>query len=141
MIYGPVTSQNNKKGVFLTDLVQGERVTMYVNDPINVEQSSTFTIKRVVYAYRGSNLGGEMDGNIGASEACNNNVACFYLNWQNPTRATGLIILPNGNTGCSGCLLNTTDNSFRPYFLTAFHCADTNQDDVLSNAERNNSED
>lgn len=141
VVYGPVTSENNKsEGVFLTDLIFGERVTMYVKEPSTAKNSSTFTIKRVVHAYRG--FDGAMNGGTpGASESCNNNVSCFYPLWSAPGRSVALILLSNGNEHCSGCMLNTVDNSFRPYFLTAFHCADSNQNDVLSTAERNNAED
>ena len=38
MVYGPVTSRSNKKeGVFLTDLIFGDRVTMYVKEPKNTK--------------------------------------------------------------------------------------------------------
>ena len=140
MVYGPVTSSSNKMdGVFLTDLIFGDRVTMYVRAPKGSKGSSTFTIKRVVHSYRGFN--GEMNGgNIGGSESCNNNVACFYPLWSAPGRSVALILLSNGAEHCSGCMLNTTDNSFRPYFLTAFHCADSNRNNVISTAERNSAQ-
>ncbi|NAS13574.1 T9SS type A sorting domain-containing protein [Poritiphilus flavus] len=141
MTYGPLTSMNNKiDGVFLTDLIFGERVTMYVTEPLDVKESSSFTIKRVVHAYRGLSAGEMTGGTPGASEACNNDLACFAA-WMQPGRSEALILLSNGNEHCSGCLLTTTDNAFRPFFLTAFHCADSNQNDVLSAGERNNAED
>ncbi len=140
MVYGPVTSTSNKKeDVFLTDLIFGDRVTVYVKEPKQSKRSSRFNIKRVVHAYRGFN--GEMTGGTpGSSESCNNNLACFYPLWSAPGQSVALTLLPNGNEHCSGCLLTTTDQSFRPYFLTAFHCADTNQNDVLSTTERNNAQ-
>ena len=141
MTYGPVTSENNKKkGVFLTDLVFGERVTMYVTEPTDVEDSSTFTIKRVVHAYRGLDQGEMTGGTPGASEDCNNDLACFAA-WMQAGSSEALILLSNGNEHCSGCLLTNTANNFRPFFLTAFHCADSNQNDVLSAVERINAED
>lgn len=140
MIYGPVTNDNNKeKGVFLTDLVFGDRVTMYVREPIETKTSSSFTIKRVVHAYRGLN-GGFTGGTPGASESCNNDLACFSA-WMQAGRSVALVLLSNGDEHCSGCLVNTTDNSLRPYFLTAFHCADSNENTILTSSERNNAED
>jgi hypothetical protein len=142
MIYGPVTSKNNnKEGIFLTDLIFGDRVTIYVKEPANVETSSTFTIKRVVHAYRGLNGQDMTGGTPGASEGCNNEVACFLAQWQQESRSVALILLANGNEHCSGCLVNTTDQSMRPFFLTAFHCADSSGNDALSTTERNNAED
>lgn len=141
MTYGPVTSENNKKkGVFLTDLVFGERVTMYVTEPLDVEDSSTFTIKKVVHAYRGLDQGEMTGGTPGASEACNNDLACFAA-WMLAGRSEALILLSSGTEHCSGCLLTNTANNFRPFFLTAFHCADSNQNDVLSAGERDSAED
>ncbi|MEM6684628.1 MAG: T9SS type A sorting domain-containing protein [Bacteroidota bacterium] len=141
MIYGPVTSESNKKeGVFLTDLVFGERVTMYIKEPSGAKNSSRFTINRIVHGYRG--YGGEMNGGTpGASEACNNDVACFLPEWRPQSQSVALILLSNGTEWCSGCLVNNTANDFRPFFLTAFHCADSNQNDALSTGERNNAED
>ncbi|WP_108804243.1 T9SS type A sorting domain-containing protein [Aquimarina sp. Aq107] len=140
MIYGPVTSESNKKkGVFLTDLIFGDRVIMYVKEPKNSENRSSFTIKRVVHAYRGLNSERTW-GTPGASEACNNDLACFNA-WVQTGNSVALVLLSSGAEHCSGCLLNSTDNSLRPYFLSAFHCADSNNNGTLSTSERNNAED
>lgn len=140
MTYGPVTNESNmKEGVFLTDLIQGERVTMYVHEPIEIEDSSKFTIKRVVHAYRGLGLGEMSGGNPGASESCNNDLACFS-SWLTTGYSEALVLLSNGNTHCSGCLLMSTDSGFRPFFLSAFHCIDTNKNGSLSSGEISNAQ-
>ncbi|WP_298516254.1 T9SS type A sorting domain-containing protein [uncultured Kordia sp.] len=140
MIYGPVTSEQNKtKGVFLTDVIFGDHVTMYVKEPSDSERSSKFTIKRVVHGYRGPDIQ-KAWGTPGASEFCNNDLACFSA-WINAGNSVALILLTSGTEWCSGCLVNSTDNSLRPYFLSAFHCADTNFNGTLSTTEKNNAGD
>jgi len=51
MLYGPVTSrENTKNGFFLTDLVQGDDVTIYLFEPTEKIGKSQLTIQRVVHA-------------------------------------------------------------------------------------------
>lgn len=68
MLYGPVTSkQNTKNGYFLTDLIQGDDVTIYLYEPNSKKGKSKLNIKRVVHAYK--NLFSNMAyGNLGGSE-------------------------------------------------------------------------
>lgn len=124
MLYGPVTSkQNTKNGYFLTDLIQGDDVTIYLFEPNSEKGKSKLTIKRVVHAYK--NLFSNMAyGNLGGSESCNNDIACFPV-WDEESDAVALVLLSNGTEWCSGSLLMTANQSFRPYFLSAFHCIDS----------------
>ena len=55
--------------------------------------------------------------------SCHNDIAC-YSDWSKEANAVALILLANGTSLCSGALVMTADNSFRPYLLTAFHCID-----------------
>jgi lysyl endopeptidase len=123
MLYGPVTSkQNTKNGYFLTDLIQGDNVTIYLYEPISEKGKSKLSIKRVVHAYK--NLFSNMAyGNLGGSESCNNDISCFPA-WDDESDAVALVLLANGTEWCSGSLLMTANQSFRPYFLSAFHCID-----------------
>lgn len=124
MLYGPVTSkQNTKNGYFLTDLIKGDDVIIYLFEPIDKKGQAQLTIKRVVHAYR--NLFQESYGNLGGSLSCNNNIACFPA-WDEESDAVALVLLSDGTELCSGSLLVTTDQSFKPYFLSAFHCIDIN---------------
>lgn len=138
VVYGPVTSLNNKdKGVFLTDIIPGERVTLFLKEPDN-DSKSDFTIKRVVHGYRG--IGEMLNGTPGASESCNNNIGCFGA-WDASSDAVALVLLSSGFEHCSGSLLMSTNNGFRPYFLSAFHCIDTNNNGAITAAERTAAED
>jgi hypothetical protein len=119
MLYGPATSkQNTKNGYFLTDLIQGDDVTIYLYEPNSEKEKSKLTVRRVVHAYK--NLFSSMAyGNLGGSESCNNDIACFPA-WDEESDAVALVLLSNGTEWCTGSLLMTANQSFRPYFLTYF---------------------
>jgi lysyl endopeptidase len=74
-------------------------------------------------------------GNLNGSESCENNIIC-WPDYFSESRAIALVLLSSGAELCSGSLLMSTDQSFRPYFLTAFHCIDiAPADGILSAAE------
>jgi lysyl endopeptidase len=51
ILYGPVTSkQNPKNGFFLTDLIMGDDVTIYLFEPYSEKGKTQLNIKRVVHA-------------------------------------------------------------------------------------------
>jgi hypothetical protein len=76
---------------------------------------------------------------IGSSSNCNVDVAC-HPEYSNEAKGVALVLLANGDEWCSGSLLMSTDMLFKPYFLTAFHCIDTNFDGSLSTSEKTNAQ-
>ena len=72
---------------------------------------------------------------IGDSEDCNNDVICFP-EYEKESNAIALVLLESGEEWCTGSLLMATDYSFKPYFLTAFHCIDTYRNGYLSASEK-----
>lgn len=125
VLYGPVTSDMiiQKRSTFLTDVIAGEQSTIYLYEPENHINESKLTIKRVVHGYRGTYVDKNY-GTVGASSSCNIDVAC-YPYYENESNAVGLTLLASGTEWCSGAMLMDTEYSFKPYFLTAFHCIDT----------------
>ena len=124
MLYGPVTSEHNtENGYFLTDLIQGDDVTIYLFEPSKELGKSRLTISRVVHAYK------NLFSGLGESDTCNNDVVCFP-SWDTESDAVALVLLSNGEEWCSGSLLITTDYSFKPYFLSAFHCIDIGDPEI-----------
>ena len=139
-VYGPVRRKDiASDGFFLTDLLAGSEATICLYEPIEQKGKSTLTIKRVVHGYRG--LTGVLYGDVGAFSDSNVDVAC-YPQWENESKAVGLVLLANGSALCSGSLLMSTDISFKPYFLTAFHCIDIDYplDRFLSLREKSEAE-
>ncbi len=131
MRYGPVTAaQNPENGRFLTDLVAGDNVTLYLYEPGDKIGQSTLTVSKVVHAYR------DLYASASTQLDCYNNVSC-YPDYDLESKAVAVILLSNGSSLCSGSLIMTANKSFDPYFLTAFHCLDNDKNGVLSSGERN----
>ncbi len=65
----------------------------------------------------------------GQAAPCQVDVTC-YPEWEQTSRAVALILFESGNSSyaCSGTLLNTRQQSFTPYFLTAAHCITSDSD-------------
>ncbi len=59
--------------------------------------------------------------------SCQLDVSC-YPEWAGTAPSVALIVFESQGATyeCSGTLLNTRDNSFTPYFLTAAHCVESN---------------
>jgi hypothetical protein len=139
VLYGPVTTKDiPKSGFFLTDIIPGNQVKIYIFEPSDVKGTSSLTIRRVVHGYRG-NLTSDPYGNVGGSESCHIDVAC-EPSYAEESNAVALVLLSGGSHWCSGSLQMSTDFSFKPYFLTAFHCADSNLNNALSSSEIANAE-
>ena len=136
VVYGPVTSEVlvPRESSFLTDIIPGSCSTIYLFEPLAKINESTLSIKRVIHGYRGFDFK-QIDRSRGDASSCNIDVAC-YPEYDEESKGVALVLLSNGVEWCSGALLMSTNLSFAPYFLTAFHCIDypyTN--DVLSDSE------
>jgi len=155
-VLGAYTSENNPaEGIFSTEMIQGESLTLeYIApaiyktkslmdvigtiqgdkitnntyNPLNADRPS-ISISTIVYVYRDVPHLAKYDPSkqtgFGTSNACEVNVNCSEgTNWQTEKKGVAEIwLLENGGWGwCSGTLINTTNNSGTPYFLTADHC-------------------
>ena len=138
--YGPVNADAiPKTGHFMTDLIPGQRVSLFLYEPYKVQGKSTLTISNVIHAYRGFDLKSFICYGIGSSSSCNVDVAC-HPEYEAESKALALVLLANGTEWCSGSLLMSTDYSFKPYFLTAFHCIDSNKSGYISDIEKEDAE-
>lgn len=120
MLYGPVVHENNTtSGYFLTDLIQGDNVTVYLFEPTASIGNSRLTIKRVVHGYK------DVFSEEKSLRSTNQHydVMC-YPEWSKEADAVVRLLTNMGTAFCSGSMLMTTDKSFKPYILTAFHCYD-----------------
>jgi hypothetical protein len=136
---GAFTSINNKGGRerpqgFATGLVYGDRITLEYFLPKDVTEKGVISIAYVIHGYRYIRLPENMEAGYGQSGSCQVNVNCSEgQNWQQEKNAVAMILV-NGNRWCSGSLINTTANDFRPLFLTADHCLGGNANDVKHDA-------
>lgn len=135
VLYGPVTSKDIPESpLFLTDIIPGSSSTIYLYEPTESLEQSSLSIVRIVHGYRGVFSEESIKG-LGSSAPCNVDVAC-HPEWQEEADAVACILLSGGDALCSGSLLMTTNLSFRPFLLTAFHCVDIDPvNAVISNSE------
>jgi hypothetical protein len=121
-VRGAFTSANNKEDrVFATALLKGESVVLEYYEPLSVKGQGVIHIGTFNHGYRGY---GENNAATGNSGNCMNDVNCSSnATWQTVKRAVGKWTR-NGNTWCSGTLMNNTNQDCRPLFLTANHCID-----------------
>lgn len=137
IVYGPVKSYMIGNGNhFLTDVIPDSKVTILLYEPSSSQGLSTLTIYKIVYGYRSSFIN-RNGGLVNSSETCNNDITCFP-EYMQESQAVALVLLSNGEEHCSGSLVMSTDMMYKPYFLTAFHCLDSNQNLVLSEEEKAN---
>lgn len=140
VVYGPVTSEVlvPREDTFLTDIIPGASSTIYLFEPLAKINESTLIIKRIVHGYRGFDFK-QTDKSLGDVRSCDIDVACSPT-YENESKGVALILLSNGYEWCSGSLMMSTNLSFDPYLLTAFHCIDTNGNGELSNSEKQDAE-
>lgn len=147
IIYGPVTSHNiPNDGFFLTDIIPDSIVTIYLFEPADQIGKSTLRIKKIVHGYHNMFTTNDNYGNPGGSANCNIPVENKFPEYEKEANAVALILLADGTSICSGSLVISTDMSFKPYLLTAFHCINTElivgspepTDMIISSSEENN---
>lgn len=124
-LIGAFTSYNNRTtGLFATQFIQGDEVTLEYYQPDYVNEEATFNITEIAYAYRYINF--ELVEN-GERDAwwCMINVACEEADdYRNELKGVTRISLKigGGYGWCSGSLINNTSWDRTPYVLTASHC-------------------
>ena len=139
VLYGPVTKETIPDNHhFLTDIIPGDAVTLFLYEPKEEEGNSKLTIKRIVHGYKSFGINGLKGHN--SSLPCNIDVSNYYPDYERESDAVALALSEDG-TCRSGFLVMTTDFSFKKYFMTAFHCIDKNpQNNIISEAEKETAE-
>lgn len=118
---GAFTDQNNSKdGIFATELLQGDFVTIEYQEPKEVIGQGVLELNQVIHGYRTPYGFGDAAGRW-----CHNNVNCSVgAPWTCEIDASMLIIVGGGS--CSGSVINNTNQDRKPYVLTANHCYNNN---------------
>ena len=125
-LLGSFTSENaSKENALGVGFIFSDRMIISYHEPAEVAGQGYLHINNITHGYRNAFVdieGLEKSGPFGNSGACNVNVNCPEgLPYGIQKRSVGLIVV-NGNSKCSGALINTTAQDERPYFLTARHC-------------------
>jgi len=123
---------------FLTDLIPGNTLNIDLFEPASKKGASRLHIRKVVHAYKNV-FQSISESSLKESGDCNNDINC-YTNWDKQSDAVAKVLLSNGTDLCSGSLLNNTAQNFRPFFLSAFHCIDSDYNGSLSTSEKNDAE-
>lgn len=124
-LLGSFTSENaSKENALGVGFVFSDRMIISYHEPAEVAGQGYLHINNITHGYRNAfvDIEGLEKSGFGNSGTCNVNVNCPEgLPYGIQKRSVGLIVV-NGNSKCSGALINTTAQDERPYFLTARHC-------------------
>jgi hypothetical protein len=125
-VIGAFTSQNNSKsGLFATELVPGDQMTLEYVQPIGSKEIPELHLNEITFAYRGVNFSNPNLYSPNSSGNCEVNVKCPEgTEWQDQKKGVTCIhVKRNGGTyWCTGSLINNTKIDNIPYILTANHC-------------------
>ncbi len=114
---------NSDRDKLPVSLVRGDELIIEYQEPVNVAFHGRLKVGEVNHDYRDIR-GYEPKDNNTTSHWCMNTPACFKEttdSYDDIGRSVVLIII-NGETACSGTLINNTLNDGKPYLLTASHC-------------------
>lgn len=131
MVFGPIKQSAIKNCPDLfTDNITGNSATIYLYEPNSQKGECSLTLSTIVYGYRNIN---EMKLNQTRSDNEHIDVSC-RPSWLCESDAVGLIKFEEPAGGSytyaygSGALVMTTNSSFAPYYLTAYHNLTENTD-------------
>ncbi len=117
---GAFTELNNNEYLQLpTAPVYGDEIIVEYQEPADAEFSGLLAIGEVNHDYRGLTLRSR-PGALASTADCHKDAIC-YPEYSEVTQATTLLII-NGNSYCTGCLVNNVEQDGTPYLLSAAHC-------------------
>ncbi|MBQ9201865.1 MAG: trypsin-like peptidase domain-containing protein [Bacteroidales bacterium] len=121
-VLGAFTSDNCPEGEdFPTSPVEGDEMMIEYQEPPGAEFPGELQIYEVNHDYRGLRSGTRFKY---LNMPCLPHVSCDNT-LQTASKSICLLIV-NGDTYCTGVLLNNTQQDGRPYLLTASHCLNNN---------------
>jgi hypothetical protein len=125
LVQGPYTAADRSSdGSLWPAMVLGDQLIIEVHLASAARADTIIEIGRVNHGYRF--FGEQATGKQGA---CNIDVACSEGDgWRRQIRSVGWYTLEGYET-CSGVMVNNTAGDLTPYFLTAWHCGITRQND------------
>ncbi|MGE5318232.1 MAG: T9SS type A sorting domain-containing protein [Chloroflexota bacterium] len=133
-LIGAFTAMNNRKnGLFATEPVKGESVIIELVHDINSE-NSLFRINEILVVYTPMTFSNLQSDNTlknikGDSDDCEVSTNCPEGDaWRDQINGVVRIMVKIGGTAywCTGSVMNNTALDFRPFILTADHCAVSN---------------
>lgn len=114
-----------KQNIISTETVVGDEAMIEYFEPNGTKEKVNFTIERIVYVYKNEPKNETTLNDFGGSGKCQVNVNCpegdEYKNQRNAVVYIR-IVTDFVTQYCTGTLVNTTKNDYKPYILTAMHC-------------------
>lgn len=113
---------NSELGILPVSPVQGDELIIEYQEPANAAFPGRLRVGEVNHDYRG--LKAKEPGLDHPRIWCMPALSCMQLatdKYNNVGRSVVLIII-DGETACTGTLINNTENDGKPYLLTASHC-------------------
>ncbi len=133
-LVGPITAaQNSPTNQCWSDLLPGSEVILELREPSGAATPSVVHVSGVVHGYKNT-FPSATTKVFGAAADCQKNVTC-YPTYQTEADGVAMILLADGTRWCTGSLVNSINQQFRSFFLSAFHCIDLNNNGVLESAE------
>jgi len=117
------SAENNDHGLFLSEMVYGDRIVIEYFEPAGVVSRPKIQIDGVGYFYRG--VHNHLEESRGGSDPCQVDVNCPEGDdWQDEKNAVVRLLITQGNQSflCSAALVNNTSYDCRQLMLTAMHC-------------------
>lgn len=129
---------NNPYNRLTISPIKSNSIIIEYNKPHYVTEQQKLKVESV--GLIGESYERSIQTGFGQSGDCMINAMCTeYSNWCNQRRSVVFILkYDNGNyiRLCSGSLLTNERNDGKPFVLTAFHCADCDDNGELSNSEK-----
>lgn len=132
-ILGSYTSQNNTDYKMLPiQPISGDKLIVEYQEPDNASFKGEIEIGEVNHDFTNIFRAGLEPRD--PVQSCHPNVVCYPEDVKAGSGVVGLII--NGNTFCTGSIVNNTSQDGTPYLLTATHCLNSNYDaDFIANSK------
>ena len=133
-LIGPITNtENTNNNHYLSDRVPGDRLIVEIHEGLKAP-ASVVHLSGIINEYTPY---GPISSTFRSTAPCHNNLSCAP-DYQFEADGVAMIFIFDGVANyylCSGSMLTDTRQSFRSYFLTAFHCINFNDDETISMAE------
>jgi len=138
-VLGAFTEANNKEhGRFSTLPVEGAVITLEYYEPADQQGVTGLSVSQVIHAYRSTFApkAQPTKSGFGDSGGCNINVNCREGDdWKKEKRSVAMVLIDQNTRWCSGALVSHEPRTLSPYFLSAFHCGDLDDNGSLSSGE------
>ncbi len=129
MVIGPITEKNIHGGVFASDMLYGSHAIIEVVMPRkSLKKGFSLKISSFSYGILPNAFVESSFRDFGDALDCNNDINCAVGDPWADVRDGIARIQVGGEKHCSGSLVTDECESGRPYFLTAFHCFEGNED-------------